>query len=66
MSSTEGNEICEEGNEEIEQAFGAARKNAKPEELGEGRHRMRLVPNIQGQIDDLRGLDDSDELSIGS
>jgi hypothetical protein len=58
----EGNEICAEGNEEIAQAFGQVDPNAKPAEI-ERVVTDEVVPNIQSQIDELRELDDSDELA---
>jgi len=57
----EGNEICAQGNDEIAQAFGEVGNNAKPAEYDQ-LVTDEIVPNIESQIDDLRALDDSEEL----
>ena len=58
---TEGNEICAQGNKEFEQIFSELDHNANPEEY-EKVVTGELVPTIQAQIDDIRALDDSEEL----
>ena len=54
----QGNEICAAGNAELEESEGPAGDDRASFETFV---RDTLVPNIQGQIDDLRELDGPDE-----
>ena len=57
----EANEICAQGNEELARAFGELEQAANPNEIQEI-VTDEVVPNIQNQIDDIRELDESEEL----
>ena len=59
--AAQGNEICKQGDEELNQVFSEL-QNAKPTEQEE-LITNEVIPNIQGQIDDLRDLSDSEELA---
>ena len=59
--AAEGNEICQQGDDELNQVFSQLQE-AKPAEQEE-LIRNEVIPNIQGQIDDLRELSDSEELA---
>lgn len=58
----DGNQICEDGDKELDKAFGALGDGQPSDKEFEQVVTDTLIPNVQGQIDDLRELDDSDEL----
>lgn len=58
----QGNQICLDGNEELDQAFGQLGGKPSPDEFAQAVTDV-IVPNIQGQIDDLRALSDDEELN---
>ncbi len=59
---TAGNEICTNGDEELQKAFGQLDENSSEAQV-EQVVTDEIVPSIQGQIDDLREIDDSEELA---
>ena len=60
---TQGNEICSEGNDEVDAAAEELFSNTEQptEEQAEAFVNDTLVPSIQGQIDDLRDLEGPSE-----
>jgi hypothetical protein len=56
----EANAVCEQGNKELDQVFGSLDQEPKPAEL-EKLVSDEFVPNVQGQIDDIKALGEPEE-----